>query len=170
MTFDEPSPQSQSTQWTIECDGEAATDDLGQSLAAALQPGIVIALNGNLGAGKTRFVQAVATALGVDREQVGSPTFVLIKEYFSSPPIYHFDTYRLRDGDEFLELGAGELMESEGVCFIEWADRVEELLPADRLRIDITATAAPAARSFQITATGPQSQQILSDWQQRHAS
>ncbi len=167
MTSGELSPSAPITRWTIECEAESATDRLGRSLAAALQPGLVIALNGNLGAGKTRFVQSVATALDVDREQVGSPTFVLIKEYFCQPPIYHFDTYRLRDGDEFLELGADELMEGDGVCFIEWADRVAELLPADRLRIDITAT-APTARQFEVTASGPQSQQVLAAWQQRH--
>jgi tRNA threonylcarbamoyladenosine biosynthesis protein TsaE len=126
---------------TFTANTEADTDRLSAALAAALPPGTVIALIGTLGAGKTRLVQAVAAALGVPRENVTSPTFVLVNEYKSGRmPIYHFDTYRLKDDDEFLNLGPDEYFDSNGLTFVEWADRVSALLPADRLEIMIEVT------------------------------
>ena len=94
---------------------------------------LVIALTGPLGAGKTRLVQAVAVASGVDRREVVSPTFVLVHEYHGSRPIYHLDAYRLRDDDEFLELGADEYFGPPNLVFIEWADRVRRCLPPERI-------------------------------------
>ncbi|HUG90217.1 MAG TPA: tRNA (adenosine(37)-N6)-threonylcarbamoyltransferase complex ATPase subunit type 1 TsaE [Planctomycetaceae bacterium] len=135
---------------------EADTERLGAALAGVLEPGTVVALAGPLGAGKTRFVQAVGAALGVEREAVTSPTFVLVQEYAGRLPLYHFDAYRLRDVDEFLALGADELLWSDGVCLIEWADRVAEALPSDVLWIEIEA-AGPQARVFRVTGTGPRS-------------
>ena len=93
------------------------------------------ALIGTLGAGKTRLVQAFAAAHGVPREAATSPTFVLVNEYHGRLPIYHFDAYRLRDDDEFIELGPEEYFESNGVTFVEWADRVERCLPREHLEI-----------------------------------
>ena len=139
---------------------EADTIRLGEALAAALQPGCVVALLGNLGAGKTRLVQAIATALGVDRDDVTSPTFVLIQEYDADLPIFHFDAYRLRDSDQFLELGADELMASGGICLIEWADRVEDVLPDDLLRIEIEIE-GPARRLFRLSGSGPKSNDVV---------
>jgi tRNA threonylcarbamoyladenosine biosynthesis protein TsaE len=124
--------------FTFTAQTEADTDRLGAALASVLPPGTVIALIGMLGAGKTRLVQAVAAAVGVPRANVTSPTFVLVNEYKTGRlPIYHFDTYRLKDGDEFLNLGPDEYFDSGGLTFVEWADRVEDLLPADRLQISI---------------------------------
>lgn len=145
---------------------EADTRRLGAALATILTPGTVVALVGNLGAGKTRLVQAVAEALGVDRETVTSPTFVLLQEYAGRLPLYHFDAYRLRDIDEFLALGAEELLWSEGVCLIEWADRVAEALPGDHLRIEIEA-AGPEARRFRFTGTGPRSRALVDQLHKR---
>ncbi|MFQ5731508.1 MAG: tRNA (adenosine(37)-N6)-threonylcarbamoyltransferase complex ATPase subunit type 1 TsaE [Planctomycetaceae bacterium] len=139
---------------------EDETRQIGATLAAALAPGDVVALIGDLGAGKTRLVQAVAEALGVDRADVTSPTFVLIQEYDGRIPLYHFDTYRLNDLDEFLELGAEELFEGDGVCLVEWADRVADALPADHLRCEI-AIAGEQQRILHFTATGPRSQRIV---------
>jgi tRNA threonylcarbamoyladenosine biosynthesis protein TsaE len=120
---------------------EHDTDRLGAALASALPPGTVIGLIGTLGAGKTRLVQAVAAALGVPRGNVTSPTFVLVNEYAGGRlPIYHFDTYRLKDDDEFLNLGPDEYFDSAGLTFVEWADRVENLLPAERIEIEIEVT------------------------------
>src|SRR5262245_41296112 len=119
------------------------TDRLGAALAESLRPGTVIALIGTLGAGKTRLVQAVAAALGVPRENVTSPTFVLVNEYVGGKmPIYHFDTYRLKDDDEFLNLGAEEYFGSDGITFVEWADRVAHLLPDERMEISIEIISA----------------------------
>ncbi len=69
-------------------------------------------------------MQAIAAGLGVDRREVASPTFVLIHEYAGRIPLYHFDAYRLRDGDEFIDLGAAELLYGDGACLVEWADLV----------------------------------------------
>lgn len=139
---------------------EADTLRLGAALADVLQPGAVVALVGNLGAGKTRLVRAVAEAAGVDPKTVNSPTFVLVQEYEGKWPIYHFDTYRLHDTHEFLDLGADEYLHSQGVCFIEWADRVRDVLPADVLRIEIAIT-GETSRDFRFTATGPCSEKIV---------
>ena len=114
---------------------ESETERFGRLLAETLPAGTVVALNGTLGAGKTRLVRAVAEALGVAEGEVQSPTFVLIREYDSSPPIYHFDAYRLRDEDEFAELGPDEYFDADGLSFVEWANRVETALPSDRLEI-----------------------------------
>jgi tRNA threonylcarbamoyladenosine biosynthesis protein TsaE len=136
------------------------TDLWGQILAAAIVPGTVIALVGDLGAGKTRLVRAVATALGADPDSVNSPTFVLMQQYQGRLPLYHFDAYRLRDANEFADLGPEEYFASEGVCFVEWADRVAESLPADHLRIEIAAT-SETARLIRFEATGTRSQAVL---------
>jgi len=92
--------------------GEGATEALGAALAKVLPPGTTVALLGTLGAGKTRLVQAVAVACGVDPREVVSPTFVLVHEYHGRRPICHIDAYRLRDEDEFAQLGPDEFFES----------------------------------------------------------
>lgn len=145
----------------FEARSEQDTDALGAMLAAAAEPGLVVGLIGSLGAGKTRLVRATATALGADPSSVSSPTFVLIQEYFGRIPVYHFDTYRLRDVNAFADLGAEEYFSGDGVCFVEWADRVASKLPRDVLRIEV-AVLAPMARRFRITANGPVSQRVLS--------
>jgi tRNA threonylcarbamoyladenosine biosynthesis protein TsaE len=139
---------------------EVETDLLGSRLAAALEAGAVVAMIGNLGSGKTRLVRSVAEALGVERREVASPTFVLVHEYEGRFPIYHFDAYRLQSAGEFLNLGADEYMNSDGVCFVEWADRIENLLPADHLRVTIAVT-GETTREFQFLATGPKSSRIV---------
>ena len=104
---------------------ESATAALGAALAGVLPAGTTVALCGPLGAGKTRLVQAIAEAAGVDRQDVTSPTFVLIQEYHGRRAIYHIDAYRVRDEDEFESLGVDEYFEGDGLVLVEWADRVE---------------------------------------------
>jgi tRNA threonylcarbamoyladenosine biosynthesis protein TsaE len=140
---------------------EADTDRLGAMLAEVLTPGSVVALIGTLGAGKTRLVQAVAAALGNPRDEITSPTFVLVNEYLAGRlPVYHFDTYRLRDEDEFLELGPEEYFTGSGVTFVEWADRFEQLLPASYLKIEIAPVGA-TEREFTITAIGAECDTVV---------
>jgi len=116
----------------------SATEALGRRLGAQLRPGMVVALIGPLGAGKTHLSRAIAEGLGlVDSRVVCSPTFVLLHEYAARLPIYHFDAYRLCSEEEFNDLGAGEYLEGDGVCLIEWADRVAQCLPVDHLRIEL---------------------------------
>lgn len=131
----------------------AATENFGRALSAALPDGAVVALNGPLGAGKTRLVQAFAAAEGIDPRDVTSPTFVLINEYLGRRPIYHLDAYRIKDDDEFTALGVEEYFEGAGVTFVEWAERVERCLPAERLEIRIDPVSADARR-FEIAAVG----------------
>lgn len=157
---------SQSDQLAWLARDEADTARLGAALAAALRAGDVIALNGDLGAGKTRLVQAVAAALGDVRQAVNSPTFVLIHEYDGRVPLYHVDAYRLRDSDEFLSIGGDEVLAGDRVCFIEWADRIADVVPSDHLRIDITPT-GEAHRLFHLSATGPRSCELLAALRQR---
>jgi tRNA threonylcarbamoyladenosine biosynthesis protein TsaE len=139
---------------------EPDTARLGAALAAALRPGDVLALNGSLGAGKTRLVQAVAAALGFADQIVNSPTFVLIHEYDSRVPLYHVDAYRLRDSDEFLSIGGDEVLAGDRACLIEWADRIADLLPRDHLRIDIRVT-GDTQREFRLAAHGPRAAALV---------
>jgi len=142
--------------FTFTAHNEHDTDRLGAALAGVLPPGTVVALIGTLGAGKTRLVQAVAAAVGVPRANVTSPTFVLVNEYTGGRlPIYHFDTYRLKDDDEFLNLGPDEYFDSSGLTFVEWADRVANLLPTERLEISIEVT-SETTRRFSIRGTSSQ--------------
>lgn len=138
---------------TFTAASESDTDRLGRALAACLPDGTVVALCGPLGAGKTRLVQAFAEARGVAREFVTSPTFVLLQHYGDQKPIHHFDVYRLADEDEFLQLGPEEYFESNGVTFIEWADRVEAALPAEYIRVRITIE-SEEKRRFEIAGVG----------------
>ncbi len=141
------------SEFTFLAASEEETLRLGKLLANLLPAGTVVALVGTLGAGKTRLVQAVAGALGVPREEVTSPTFMLVNEYVGGRlPVYHFDAYRLRDEDEFLELGPEEYFDGPGLTFVEWADRVENCLPRDFLRIDIEVT-GDTQRRFTISAS-----------------
>jgi tRNA threonylcarbamoyladenosine biosynthesis protein TsaE len=146
---------------TLTLQNEQDTDRLGAALAEVLPPGTVVALIGTLGAGKTLLVQAVAAALGVPREAVTSPTFVLVNEYRQGRvPIFHFDTYRLKDDDEFLALGPEEYFDSAGITFVEWADRVANLLPADRVEITLEVTNESSRRAM-ITAKGERTGRAL---------
>jgi tRNA threonylcarbamoyladenosine biosynthesis protein TsaE len=149
--------------FTIDLPDGAATDALGYVLGQKLFPGAVVALNGPLGAGKTRLVRAVADGLGVaNLAAVNSPTFVLIQEYIGRLPIAHFDTYRLGSPREFAELGVSEYFEAGGVCLIEWADKVAGELPADRLTLTLTVT-GPTTRRATLAATGPQHAKLLAE-------
>ena len=136
-------------------DDVAATEAFGRALSAALPDGAVVALNGPLGAGKTRLVQAFAAAEGIDARDVTSPTFVLINEYQGRRPVYHLDAYRIKDDDEFLALGTEEYFEGAGVTLVEWAERVDRCLPAERLEIRIEPHSADARR-FEVAAVGGQ--------------
>ena len=141
--------------FTFIAKSEQDTERLGSALASVLPPGTVIGLVGPLGAGKTRLVQAVATALGVPAGRVTSPTFVLVNEYRGGRlPVYHFDTYRLKDDDEFLNLGPDEYFDSAGLTFVEWADRVTNLLPPDRLEVTIKPV-SETERHMTVRGTSP---------------
>ena len=147
---------------TLDIPDLTGTETFGHRLGALLFPGAVIGLVGQLGAGKTHLTRAVAEGLGVKNPAaVNSPTFVLIQEYPARLTIYHFDAYRLSGPREFAELGVEEYFRGDGVCLVEWADKVESTLPAEHLRIEIETLDA-SRRRFHITAAGERYQQLLS--------
>ena len=108
------------------------TYQLGYSLAVDAKKGSLYCLRGELGVGKTVFTQGFAKGLGIE-EYVNSPTFTLVKEYQGRDmTLYHFDLYRILDVEEMFEIGYEEYFYGEGVCLVEWADKIEEILPKER--------------------------------------
>lgn len=213
---------------------ESTTTLIARSLAKVLEPGLVITLDGELGAGKTHFVRGLAEGLGLATDYVSSPTFTIVQEYeeqvatrpdemsaathtdgasaVTRPdddagatdqttadavhpglPLYHFDVYRLADSTAFTDLGLDEYFHRQGVVLIEWADRIPEVLPEDRLLLDLEVQDGedPQAgtegmdsflngglgqvvlepdtrpRVFTFQATGPISARILREWRAR---
>jgi len=139
--------------FTFDAADESQTGLFGAALARVLPNGAVVSLCGTLGAGKTRLVQAVARACGVDPRAVVSPTFVLIQEHHGRRNVYHIDAYRLRDEDEFEQLGPEEYFEGDGITLVEWADRVETAMPPDRLDVRIEVT-GEHSRRFEVRSLG----------------
>jgi tRNA threonylcarbamoyladenosine biosynthesis protein TsaE len=126
------------------------THRVARNLLATLKPGAVLALHGELGAGKTCFVQGLARALGVHRA-VTSPTFTLINEYAAPLRLYHIDLYRIHSPQEALGLGLDEYVHGDGITAIEWAERVAELLPPHTIHIRFRPGARPDERTIEIS-------------------
>jgi tRNA threonylcarbamoyladenosine biosynthesis protein TsaE len=122
--------------WEMETAGAEQTEALGERLAAWLRPGDIVALYGELGAGKTCLVRGLARGLEVDDNLVASPSFTLLNEYEGRLPLYHLDCYRLDDPEAVAELGLEDYYRGRGVLAIEWAERVPDL-PEERLEITI---------------------------------
>ena len=122
---------------TFETWGAEETYNIGKTLGERVKAGDVVCLTGELGVGKTVFTQGFAEGLGI-KDAVSSPTFTIIQEYEGGRlPLYHFDVYRIGSVDEMDEIGFDDYICGEGVCLIEWADIIEEILPAHRLDIHI---------------------------------
>lgn len=123
------------------------TRALGVRIGRQLGAGAVIALRGDLGSGKTCMVQGIAAGLGVAPTAcVNSPTFVIINEYDGPVPLFHFDLYRLADGNELIDLGWEDYLDSRGVIAIEWAERMGSLLPPDHIGITLEVTGENSRR------------------------
>lgn len=141
-------------------DSESETRKLGYALGAMLMPGDVVSLTGDLGAGKTRFVQGVARGLGID-EPVTSPTFPIIKIYEGRLPLYHFDVFRLKTIAELEAIGYEEYFFGNGATIIEWGDKFREALPTDHLRLEIHRDLNDSERRFFIVeAYGGRSREL----------
>ena len=112
------------------------THKIAKELSDGLKGGEFIAMYGDLGAGKTAFVQGLAKALGID-DHITSPTFTIVNEYDGRLPLYHFDVYRISDPDEMYEIGYDEYVYSDGVCVVEWAELIEDLFPEKYYKITI---------------------------------
>ena len=121
----------------IETENPEGTFALGQKIGRAATPGQVYTLTGDLGVGKTVFTQGVASGLGIT-EPVNSPTFTIVQVYEEGRlPFYHFDVYRIGDIEEMEEIGYDDYFFGEGICLIEWAELIEEILPENRISITI---------------------------------
>jgi tRNA threonylcarbamoyladenosine biosynthesis protein TsaE len=150
----EPSTVSGLTAGSRVSTGPDDTHEIGRRLGAAAGPGSVLALTGQLGAGKTQLAKGVAAGLGVT-SVVNSPTFVLMNEHAGRLRLYHIDAYRLADADEASAAGLLDERLAGGVTVVEWADRLDGWLPAERLDIRLEAdTEAPLRRVVDWTAIG----------------
>ena len=119
----------------IETFADKETFELGRQFGAVIKPGTVISLIGDLGVGKTVFAQGLARGLGIE-EAVGSPTFTIVQVYDEGRlPFYHFDVYRIGDIEEMDEIGYEDYFYGDGVCLVEWAELIEELLPKNRVAL-----------------------------------
>ena len=130
------------------------TYELGKKIGQQARPGQVYTLTGDLGVGKTVFTQGVAAGLGIT-EPVSSPTFTIVQIYEEGRlPFYHFDVYRIGDIEEMEEIGYDDYFFGEGICLIEWAELIEEILPKDRISITIEKNLAQGFDYRRITVEG----------------
>jgi len=121
----------------IETNSPEETFEVGRKLGQTAKPGEIYMLNGDLGVGKTVFTQGVAAGLGIT-EHINSPTFTIVQVYESGRlPFYHFDVYRIGDIEEMDEIGYEDYFFGNGLCIVEWAERIKELIPADAKQITI---------------------------------
>ncbi len=148
-------PLPRSVTLTLDLPDAAATAALARAVAGRARQGDVIALSGDLGAGKTHFARAFIHALsGDEAETVPSPTFTLVQVYERTPaPVWHFDLYRLEQPEEVYELGFEDAL-AQGISLIEWPERLGPLLPRDRLDIALAFTENPDARLAALSGHG----------------
>ncbi|MBA3363668.1 MAG: tRNA (adenosine(37)-N6)-threonylcarbamoyltransferase complex ATPase subunit type 1 TsaE [Actinobacteria bacterium] len=138
----------------IETENADRTREVGQALASLLQPRDTVVLTGDLGAGKTTLVQGIGRGLGVE-DHVASPTFTLVREYSGRLDVAHVDVYRLERVQDVVDLALDELGGPERVLLVEWGDAVSDLLPEDRLRVELTTVGMDAdTRRIVITPRG----------------
>ena len=138
----------------IETNTPQETYAVGKKIGENAKPGQIYTLTGDLGVGKTVFTQGVAAGLNIT-EPINSPTFTIIQEYESGRlPLYHFDVYRIGDIEEMEEIGYDDYFFGKGICLIEWAELIEEILPDDRISITIEKDLAQGFDYRRITVEG----------------
>lgn len=115
------------------------TEKAGARLASSLRPGSVVAMFGDLGAGKTAFVRGIANGLGIE-SRVSSPTFTIVNEYLGPTSLFHFDMYRIKDSDELFDIGWEDYLERGGICAVEWSENIADAIPEDAVRVTICKT------------------------------
>ena len=137
---------------TIISKSEAETEAAGEQFAKTLPDGAVVALYGDLGAGKTAFVRGMARGLGIDA-RVSSPTFTIVNEYLGARELYHFDMYRLGSSDELFDIGWEDYLSRGGICAVEWSENVEDAFEGDQVCVRIEKT-GDAERTITIGEAG----------------
>ena len=125
--------------------GEAETEAAGAAFAETLQDGTVVALYGDLGAGKTAFVRGMARGMGIDA-RVSSPTFTIVNEYPGKRELYHFDMYRLSSSEELFDIGWEDYLNRGGVCAVEWSENVSDAFEGDEITVRIEKLSADERR------------------------
>ena len=146
----------------IKINGLKETEEFGIRFGKLLEAGDIVCLNGDLGAGKTTMTKSIGIGLDVD-EYITSPTFALINLYKGRMVVYHFDVYRLENVDELYDLGFDEYFFGEGVCIIEWAEKIDKLIPPDRIIIDIKKTDNIDERILHISGHGNRYEEIIKE-------
>ena len=146
---------------TISLDSVKNTLEFGERLGHTLKGGDVLALTGDLGAGKTLITRGIALGLGITAEQVTSPTFTLIQTYKGRIPVIHVDLYRLEDPSAILQLGLEEYFTPQNIVIIEWADRLLQILPPDYLALHLEHGDTETIRHLTIRGTGPRSTDVV---------
>ena len=129
----------------IHTNSEAETEAAGAQFAATLPDGAVVALYGDLGAGKTAFVRGMARGLGIEA-RVSSPTFTIVNEYLAQRELYHFDMYRLDSSEELFDIGWEDYLSRGGVCAVEWSERVADAFEGDEIPVRIRKTSETGRR------------------------
>ncbi|BDG06353.1 tRNA (adenosine(37)-N6)-threonylcarbamoyltransferase complex ATPase subunit type 1 TsaE [Anaeromyxobacter oryzae] len=133
----------------------AATRALGARLGALLEPGDVVALEGDLGAGKTQLVRGACEGAEVPADEVSSPSFAIVATYRGRLPVHHADLYRIADEDELYGTGFGDLVGADGALLVEWADRIPGALPRERLTIRLAHDPVkPSVRHVELEGIG----------------
>lgn len=142
------------TKKTIEIKSTDSLQAAAREFAALMGDYTVFAFYGSMGAGKTTFISALTKFLGVEEDVVNSPSFSIVNEYRSDTTaelIYHFDLYRLESLDEAMDIGIDDYFDSGALCLLEWPERIEDMLPDDTVRVDITVDGATDARILTVT-------------------
>ena len=135
-------------------ESESALPRAAQEFIGCIGDNKIFAFTGSMGAGKTTFISAICKSLGVEEDDISSPTFAIVNEYRSDSTgqlIYHFDCYRIEDDEEALDMGVEDYFESGSLCFIEWPDRIERFLPEDTVEVSIAETESGARK---VTVSG----------------
>lgn len=146
---------------SIYLENENATSSLGQKIGKNLFEGAVLCLNGDLGAGKTALTKSIAIGLGIE-EDITSPTFTIVNEYEDGRlKLNHFDVYRIGSSDEMYDIGFEEYIDSDGVCIIEWSQIIEDILPDERLDINIKYEGE--ARRLEFVARGQAYEELVEE-------
>ena len=141
---------------SMESNSEKETWEIGNRIAQQCEAGTIVLLHGDLGVGKTVFTKGFAAGLGVE-EPVNSPTFTIIQIYESGRlPLYHFDVYRIADVEEMDEIAYEDYFFGDGVCLIEWADLIQEILPPDVIAIEIEKNLEKGFDYRKITISDPE--------------
>lgn len=146
-------------QRTYLCKTESDTEALGRQLAPLLRAPAFVALNGDLGAGKTVLVRGLGKALGIS-DPIKSPTFTIVSEYASDPELLHFDAYRLSDADELYAIGFSDYLAHPAILMMEWAELVQNALPKERLEIRIAGSGGEE-RTLTLRAFGKRYEEVL---------